>query len=138
MKRNRLEIEYSYDFELLGLTTSAKSYKLAWDLNQKLQIRLVRKADLVIQARSFQLSYSVHADESPVNTVRLFRNKSNEMEQSKYLLVPEYPHGDFILMVQGEELQSNRFREELRNIPSIELVAFIPLDTLKSKENFIF
>ena len=138
MKRNRLEIEYSFDFELLGLTTSAKSYKLAWDLNQKLHIRLVRKADLVIQIRSFQLSYSVHADESLVNTVRLFRNKSNEMEQSKHLLVPEYPHGDFILMVQGEELQSNRFREELRNIPSIELVAFIPLDTLKSKENFIF
>jgi hypothetical protein len=138
MKRNRLEIEYSFDFELLGLTTSAKSYKLAWDLNQKLHIRLVRKADLVIQIRSLQLSYSVHADESPVNTVRLFRNKSNEMEQSKHLLVPEYPHGDFILMVQGEELQSNRFREELRNIPSIELVAFIPLDTLKSKENFIF
>ena len=138
MKRNRLEIEYSFDFELLGLTTSAKSYKLAWDLNQKLHIRLVRKADLVIQIRSLQLSYSVHADESPVNTVRLFRNKSNEMEQSKHLLVPEYPHGDFILMVQGEELQSNRFREELRNIPSIELVAFIPLHTLKSKENFIF
>jgi len=138
MKRNRLEIEYSYDFELLGLTTSAKSYKLAWELNRKLHIRLVRKADLVIQLRSFQLSYSVHAHESQVNTLRLFRNKSNEMEQSKHLLVPEYPHGDFILMIQGEELQSNRLREELRNIPSIELVAFIPLDTLKSKENFIF
>lgn len=138
MKRNRLEIEYSYDFELLGLTTSAKSYKLAWELNQKLHIRLVRKADLLIQVRSLQVSYSVHADESPLNTVRLFRNKSNEMEQSKHLLVPEYPHGDFILMIQGEDLQSNRFREELRNIPSIELVAFIPLDTLKSKENFIF
>ena len=138
MKRNRLEIEYSYDFELLGLTTSAKSYKLAWELNRKLHIRLVRKADLVIQLRSFQLTYSVHAHESQVNTLRLFRNKSNEMEQSKHLLVPEYPHGDFILMIQGEELQSNRLREELRNIPSIELVAFIPLDTLKSKENFIF
>ena len=138
MKRNRLEIEYSYDFELLGLTTSAKSYKLAWELNRRLHIRLVRKADLVIHIRSLQLSYSVHADESPVNTVRLFRNKSNETEQSKHLLVPEYPHSDFILMIQGEELQSNRLREVLRNIPSIELVAFIPLDTLKSKETFIF
>jgi len=138
MKRNRLEIEYSFDFELLGLTTSAKSYKLAWELNRRLHIRLVRKADLVIQVRSLQLSYSVHAHESPANTLRLFRNKSNEMEQSKHLLVPEYPHGDFILMIQGEELQSNRVREELRNIPSIELVALIPLDTLKSKENFIF
>jgi hypothetical protein len=138
MKKNRLEIEYSFDFELLGLTTSAKSYKLAWELNRELHIRLVRKPDLEIQLRSLQLSYSVHVHESPVNTLRLFRNKSNESEQAKHLLVPEYPHGDFILMIQGDELQSNRLREELRNIPSIELVAFIPLDTLKSKENFIF
>src|SRR5258706_1225579 len=138
MKRNRLEIEYSYDFEPLGLTTSAKSYKLAWELNRRLHIRLVRKADLVIQLRSFQLTYYVHAHESVANTLRLYKNKSNEMEQSKHLLVPEYPHGDFILMIQGEDLRSNRLREELRNIPSIELVAFIPLDTLKSKENFIF
>ena len=138
MKRNRLEIEYSYDFELLGLTTSAKSYKLAWELNRELHIHLVRKPDLVIQTRTLQLTYSVHTHESPVNTLRLFRNKSNEMEQSKHLLVPEYPHGDFILMIQGDELQGNRLREELRNIPSIELVAFIPLDALKSKDNFIF
>ena len=138
MKKNRLEIEYSYDFELLGLTTSTKSYKLAWELNRALHVRMIKKPDLVIQLRTQQLTYSVHAHESPVNTLRLFRNKANETEQARSLLVPEYPHGDFILMFQGEELQSNRLREELRNIPSIELVAFIPLDALKSKDNFIF
>jgi len=29
-------------------------------------------------------------------------------------------------------------QEVLRNIPSIELVAFLPLAALKSKDNFIF
>ena len=138
MKKNRLEIEYSYDFELLGLTTSAKSYKLAWELNRSLKIRLAKKADLVIQGRTNQLTYSIHVHESPVNTLRLFKNKPNESEQSKNLLVPECPQGDYILMIQGEEMQSNRLHEQLRNIPSIELVAFIPLDALKSKDNFIF
>jgi hypothetical protein len=138
MKKNRLEIEYSYDFELLGLTTSVKSYKLAWELNRSLNIRLVKKADLVIQTRLNQITYSFHAHESAVNTLRLFKNRPNETAQSKSLLVPEYPHGDFILMIQGEEHQSKRFQEELKNIPSIELVAFIPLDALKSKDNFIF
>lgn len=137
MKKNRLEIEYSYDFELLGLTTSAKSYKLAWEINRVLQIHLVRKPDLTIQLRSGALTYSVYEHEGPVTTIRLFRNRANETE-SKNLLVPEYPHGDFILMIQGEEPGSNRLREELRNIPSIELVAFIPLDALKSKDYFIF
>jgi hypothetical protein len=138
MKKNRLEIEYSYDFELLGLTTSSKSYKLAWELNRMLNIRMIKKPDLVIQLRTQQLSYSVHAHESPVNTVRLFRNKSNETDHSRNLLVPEYPHGDFILMFQGEAEHSNRLHNLLRNISSIELVAFIPLDALKSKDNFIF
>ena len=138
MKKNRLEIEYSYDFELLGLITSAKSYKLAWELNRSLHIRLAKKADLVIQARSYQLTYSFHEHESPANTLRLFRNKPNETGKSRHLLVPEYPHGDFILMIQGEEMLSNRLQNQLRNIPSIELVAFIPLDALKSKDNFIF
>ena len=138
MKKNRLEIEYSYDFELLGLTTSAKSYKLAWELNRTLHVRLVKQPDLVVQARAHFLTYSVYMHESPVNTLRLFKNKSNEAEQSRNLLVPECPHGDYILMIQGEELQSNRLREELRNIPSIELVAFIPLDALKYKDTFIF
>ncbi len=138
MKKNRLEIEYSYDFELLGLTTSAKSYKLAWELNRTLNIRLTRKADLVIHARSYQLNYSFHEHEGQVNTLRLFRNKPNETELARNLLVPEYPHGDYILMIQGDEILSNRLQQELRNIPSIELVAFIPLDALKSKDNFIF
>ncbi len=138
MKKNRLEIEYAYDFELMGLTTAAKSYKLAWELNRILHIHLTRRPDLNIQTRTQQLSYALYEYDGTVNTIRLFRNKSNESENVKHLLVPEYPHGDFILMIQGEELQGNRLREELRNIPSIELVAFIPLDTLKSKENFIF
>ena len=138
MKKNRLEIEYSYDFELLGLTTSAKSYKLAWELNRNLKIRLTRKPDLQIHTRSKMLSYSFHEHEGTANTLRLFRNKPNEAEQSRNLLVPECPQGDYILMVQGEDSLSKRLQEELRNITSIELVAFIPLDALKSKDNFIF
>jgi len=42
-------------------------------------------------------------------------------------------------MAQGEEYtQHNRLQEVLRNIPSVELVAFLPLAALKSKDNFIF
>jgi hypothetical protein len=139
MKRNRLEIEYSFDFELLGLTTSAKGYKLAWELNRCLKIRLQKKADLVITNRAKQeTTYSLHVYETPVNTVRLFRNRPNEPHPAKNLLVPEFPHVDYIVMTQGDALPGNRLQEELKGIASIEWVAFIPLDSLKSKTNFIF
>lgn len=139
MKKNRLEIEYSYDFELLGLTTSAKAYKMAWELNRCLNIRLTKKADLIIRTKAKEeATYSFHAYETAMNTLRLFKNKPNETQHARNLLVPEFPHVDYIIMIQGDELSSNRLQEELRGIPSVEWVAFIPLDSLKTKNNFIF
>ena len=139
MKKKRLEIEYTYDFELLGIISSAKGYKLAWEINNALSLHLVRQDDLKIQYKNSQdADYAYFAHQSEVNVLKLFRNKPNEVD-SKNLLVPEFPHYDFILFTKGDEhMQSNRLRELLRDIPSIELVAFIPLDALKNKETFIF
>jgi hypothetical protein len=140
MKKKRLEIEYSFDFELLGIISSSKGYKLAWDINATLASRLVRQKDLQIQIKSnATASYPHYSFENEVNTLKLFRNKPNEPELVKNLLVPEFPHFDYIILTRGEErFNSNRLQELLRNNPSIELVAFIPLDALKSKANFIF
>ncbi len=140
MKKKRLEIEYNYDFELLGIISSAKGYKLAWEINKLLSMRLIKQKDLTIEHKSnAESSYSYFAHESEVNTLKLFRNKPSDSDTSKNFLVPEFPHYDFILLSKGEEhMKSNRLRELLRDIASIELVAFIPLDALKTKETFIF
>jgi hypothetical protein len=140
MKKRRLEVEYSYDFELLGISSSAKGFKLAWDINQLLSIRLVKGKDLIIEQKAGPpASYACFEFESALSKLRLFRNKSNENDNSKVFLVPEFPHMDYILMGQGEEYTAhNRLQELLRNIPSVELVAFLPLAALKSKDNFIF
>ncbi|MBK5279406.1 MAG: IPExxxVDY family protein [Bacteroidia bacterium] len=140
MKKSRLEIEYTYDFELIGLISSAKGYRLAWEINKLLGVRLVKQPDLVIQAKKKSvLNYAFFASGSNVNQLKLFRNKPNEIDSVRGLLIPEFPHLDFILLAQGDEhMEINRLQELLSNIPSIELVAFIPLAALKSKENFIF
>lgn len=140
MKKSKLEIEYSYDFELVGLISAAKGYKLAWEINNKLGLRLIKQPDLVFHLKKKPtVSYGYYLHQSAVNTVRLLRNRPNEAEASKSFLVPEHPHLDYIIMVQGEDhLKGNRLQELLRDIASIELVAFLPLDALKSKDNFIF
>lgn len=140
MKKSKLEIEYSFDFELVGLISAAKGYKLAWEINRSLGIRLIKQPDLVIHLKKKPAAtYGYFLYESIVNTVRLLRNRPNEAEAGKSFLVTEHPHLDYIIMVQGEDhLKGNRLQELLRNIPSIELVAFLPLDALKSKDNFIF
>jgi hypothetical protein len=138
MKKKRLEIDYTYDFDLLGIISSAKGYKLAWEINRHLPAHLIKQPDLLIQFKAAAGSFSYYSFENEINKLKLFRNKPNESE-AKLLLVPEFPHYDYILLTQGDErYQRNTLQEVLRNIPSIELVAFIPLGPLKSKVNFIF
>lgn len=139
MKKKKLEIEYTFDFELLGIISSAKGYKLAWEVNSVLASRLAKQADIHLSVKKATASYIHYSFENEVNILKLFRNKPNEPELAKHVLVPEFPHYDYILLTQGEaHMDSKRLQELLRNIPSIELVAFIPLAALKSKDNFIF
>ncbi len=140
IKKNKLEIQYSYDFELLGIRTSLKGYKLAWQLNKILRINLVKQEDLVLHHRKeLTSSHDHYAYSTPLNQLHLFRNRPLDTENAVPELVPEFPHFDFILMTQSEEnLSGNRLQEYLRAIPSVELVTLIPLTSLKSKDNFIF
>jgi hypothetical protein len=139
MKKKRLEIEYNYDFELLGVATSARSYRLAWEINRALRINLIKKDDLRISTRKGDFFFAFYSHQSSMNTVNLIRNRSHESDSKGMQLVPEHPHLDYIIYTKGnEEVTASRLLELLREIPSIELVAFIPLAALKSKDNFIF
>ncbi len=140
IKKNKLQIEYSYNFELLGVRTSLKGYKLAWQLNNNLNTRLTKQQDLVIHfKKGITGSYDHYAFRTPMNNLNLFRNKPVDSEKATPELVPEFPHFDFIIMTQSEKnLSGNRLQEYLRAIPSVELVTLIPLTSLKSRENFIF
>ena len=140
IRKNKLEIEYTYDFELLGVRTSLKGYKLAWHLNKILKTNLVKQQDLVVHfKKGLTGSHDHYSHQTPLNELHLFRNRPLESENAAPELVPEFPHFDFILMTKSEEsLSGNRLQEYLRDIPSIELVTLIPLTSLKSKDNFIF
>src|SRR5262245_28466343 len=118
MKKKRLDVEFSYDFELLGIHSSARGYKLAWEINQILNVQLQKKEDLKIHDKSGEFSFSHFEHQSMINTLRLFRNKPNEAESSVLLLVPEHPAVDYILYCQGDEqVEGKRLHELLRNIP---------------------
>jgi len=140
MKKKRLDIEYSYDFELIGVISSAKGYKLAWDLNRQLGVRLVKQKDVGIQFNNGITGTFAHFSyESAVNVLRLFRNKANEAEAARNFLVQEYPHLDFVVLSQGaDKWGSGQLQEHLRGVSSVEMVASIPLGTVKSKDYFIF
>ncbi len=140
MKKNKLIIEYEFEFELFGMTTSAKGYKLAWEINRILGVHLIKKDDLRVGVKkNFEIDFVHYAFETRLNRLKLFKNKPVDPETGKYYLIPEFPHFDFILLTQMEE-QNNKLDivELLKQLPIVEYVAPIPVAGLKSKVNFVF
>lgn len=140
MKKSKLVIEYDFDFELLGVLSSARGYKLAWEINQALNIQLIKQPDLVVGFKNNEeKSFSFYAHETQLNRLKLFKNKPSEQESGKYFLIPEFPHFDFIILAAMEEQYAPQtLIQRIRSIDVIQMVASIPLEGLKSKSNFIF
>ena len=140
MKKNKLVIDYEFNFQLLGVTSAARGYKLAWELNRLLDINLVKQPDLAVGFKKEEEKYfSYYSFEASFNRLKLFKNRPVDQETGKYFLIPEFPHFDFIILAAMDE---NHLEQELiemiRTTPSIQFVAPIPLEKLKSKSNFIF
>ncbi len=140
MKKSKLVIDYAYDFELMGITSSAKGYKLAWEINRKAGIRLIKQPDLMVGfKKDEEKAFSFYAHQTLLNRLKLFKNRPVDSDRGKYYLVPEFPHFDFILLVQMEDPAHHELLlKQLKEIPAIVLATTIPLDGLKSKSNFIF
>lgn len=140
MKKSKLIIDYEFDFDLLGLISSAKGYKLAWEINQVLGIQLVKQPDLVVGFKNNEeKGFSYYAHQTRINRLKLFKNKPSDQERGKYFLIPEFPHFDFIILADmKEQYPQEHLIRQIKSITAIQLASSIPLDGLKSKSNFIF
>lgn len=140
MKKSKLIIDYEFNFELVGLTSIAKGYKLAWEINQALGIHLIKQPDLVVGFKNNEeKSFSFYSYETQLNRLKLFKNKPSELEPGKYFLIPEFPHFDFIILAAMEDQYAHQqLLNLIKSIPSVQFANIIPLEGLKSKSNFIF
>lgn len=139
MKKSKLVIDYEFNFDLIGVATAARGYKLAWEINHLLNIQLVRQADLVVGFKNNEeKNFTFYAYETPLNRLKLFKNRSSEQETGKYFLIPEFPHFDFIILAAMEDHTHQQLLESIRSISAVQLAAAIPLEGLRSKSNFIF
>ncbi len=138
MKKTRLQIEYEYDFELFGITSSAKFFKLAWAINLQLGLHLIKKDDFEIEYVDGQkVNYLNYYYEDDSCYFHLFKNKSPDTDNN--YIIPEMPHYDYVLKMNGT-FQSFAIQEVLkvlREVKYIEYIAPISLNKLKSKDNFL-
>lgn len=140
MKKSKLVIEYDFDFDVYGIISSAKGYRLAWELNQHLRVHLVRLPDVTVGFRNkVNVGFAHYSYETHVSQLKLLSNKPVGPLPGKYFLTPEFPHFDYVVLARLHDRHPNSLLpDQLKQVPSVELAASITLEELKSKTNFVF
>lgn len=141
-KKNRLASDYPFDFELIGIVSSVKEYKLAWHLNQLPEFHLVKAEDVKIEFSDNKLiRVSNLKDENEFRRAYLLKNKlvTSNSSINQYLL-PELQQFDYLLKLssQTQENWASEINEKLKFIETIDYSLVVDITKIKLKDNLLF
>ncbi|WP_421877783.1 IPExxxVDY family protein [Marinoscillum sp.] len=141
-KKNRLASDYPLDFELIGIVSSAKEYKLAWHINQLPEFHLIKDEDIKIEFSDNKLiRVSNLKDESEFRQVYLLKNKlvTSNSAINQYLL-SELQQFDYLLKLssQTQDFWAKEVNEQLKAINEIDYSLVIDVEKIKMKDNLLF
>ncbi len=137
MSKKVLLSDFEYDFQLIGISSHAKDYRLSWEINKRFGINLIKEEEVIFSSKKGgdrEFSMYFYQDDIEERDVRLIGNKSGGS-----CLVPEKKAADFFLMLYDyNSLEISEMMREIRKI-NVVLTAFeMDVNTLKSKENLLF
>jgi hypothetical protein len=142
MKTNKLVVDFDYDFKMIGITSSAKEYKLAWSINQLLKIHLIKSEDINLQFQNdCNILVSTYLYSTEYSQLRLLKNKSIEFSNiAKPYLVPELKDYDYFIHIldEGSIFDAEKMKVKLQNCASIQYIKLLDVSEIKSKDNLIF
>ena len=139
MKKHLLEIEYDFDFVLIGISSHEKDYRICWALNNKLGLELIKTDPLEIKDKKQEdpSVFSLFVCDRPDEFMEylIIANRSE-----KGLLIPEQKQMDYFFVIKGE-IEDEKIEEMISKIKEINFVLTtvrIDPSVLKSKQNLIF
>ncbi len=162
MGKHTLEIQYDYDFVLIGISSHEKDYRMCWALNNKFGIELEKIDSLEIKGKKQETPsfFSLFTFDHPDNFIEytvvanlseskmsfkkehsLFgtKVKPHSYSENEYL-IPEHKQMNYFFVMKGE-VEQHQVQQMIKQIKEIDLVlTAIPIDVsqLKSKHNLIF
>jgi len=139
MKEIKLKSNISYDFSLLGITSSLQDYKMAWLINNSLKIHLSKCSDHIVEYDEIKkIEVSCFQYNNHGTLIKCLRNKVyKENGQPQEYLVPEHKHFDFFLLLEGQDIDVTNLTNKLKQINGLEFITTIDIMKMKSRENFI-
>jgi hypothetical protein len=140
MNKQLWQDTFNVDFQLLAISTSLADFQLAWHINEITHFKLKRVKDHSIELKKGNtLNTSCFQYKTENISIKLIKNKLNEMEASQAFLIPEMKNIDYFLIIQDdtEELEILNVKSTLSEIKNVILVQIIDANRLKSVVNLM-
>lgn len=158
MAKHTLEIEFDYDFVLIGISSHEKDYRLCWTVNNALNLQLSKQESLEIKGKkqttpsffSFFLfekqddfiDYAIIANLSESKTVEQTTSTLFDAldESDNEYLIPEQKQMNYFFLIRGEieNEEVNEIIQQIKEIENVQTAVRIDVKSLRSKQNLIF
>ena len=132
MAFHTLEIEDEYDFEIIGVSSHEKDYRLAWSLNKTLGWRLVRIQDAVIEGKRSTTHHARFRWTHPVDQT-VFTLIDNKTPEGTFM--PDLMQFDYLLKIEhAVESTMKKLQEGLRKTDFVNAFQKQEVEKLKFKD----
>lgn len=128
---HQLEVEYDYDFTLLGISCHEKEYRLCWQLNRTFGFELQRQESIVFDKDGPEFPLFTFLQEEP-NSCSVIKNRV-----SGGLLIPELAQVDYFFRADESFELPLDFTERLRLLSWINAVFELDAEKLASRQNLL-
>ena len=140
MKKSKLIVDHNFDFELAGIISNAKGYKLTWEINRALKLNLIKAKDLVLSfIDNNHLTILNYKYETENNKLLLIKNRGVESDGIPgSFLIPELQRFDYLLWARSvDEFDLVLWIDKIKELRVIQFAIRIDIEKLKSKENLL-
>ncbi len=137
MAKLTLEIDADFDFDLIGICSHIKNYRLSWEINKELSFELTKDRNYEINQNGEQQIHAFYSYYDHDNLIDYFliNNRSD-----KGLLIPEENKCDYFMIIKGilKPSEKNDMLKKISNLKHVLTSYAIEVEGLKSKNNLLF
>lgn len=124
---------------LLGIMAPIRDYQFVWHLNAHLGMDFrINDLEIALIRKKRQYYFKVYEFRRPESMLEhyLYVNQFD----GEYLL-PEFKHLDYLWLMKGDEIDPTWLEETMQAIRgshAVQLVAKLPIEQVKNRENLLF
>jgi hypothetical protein len=137
-KKYILETSEECDFQMIGISTALKDFRLAYYLNKLAYLELTRAENLPAEVpgleKTHPFSFYIYEEKGSELCFYLISNRSSDI-----FLIPEQKQSDFFLILKGgfSHESISRIIKTLRQIPHVNTAYKINIRSDKKIDTFL-